>query len=74
MSAIADTSFVLATLIKTDWRREACLAVYKAQDDRIYLPQSTLNEIAYLLRSFEGSRGVARFLNSLPKTKYYPDC
>ena len=70
MSAIADTSFVLALLIKTDRRREDCLAIYKAQDDRIYLPQSTLNEVAYLLGSIEGSRGVAQFLNSLPNTKY----
>jgi uncharacterized protein len=36
----------------------------------ILLPQSVLTEAAYLLTSFVGNQRTARFLASLPKSKY----
>jgi len=69
MSAVADTGFVIAVAVATDQLHEACLAVYRRQD-RIYLPQSTLAEVAYLLTRSGGNRITARFLQGLVRTKY----
>jgi len=69
MFAVADTSYVLAIAISTDQAHEACRAVHR-QHTIIYLPQTTLTEVAYLLTRERGNRVTADFLLNLPKTKY----
>lgn len=69
MNAVADTGFVIAVAVATDQRHEACLAAYR-QQERIFLPQSTLAEVAYLLTRAGDNRITAQFLRGLPRTKY----
>jgi predicted nucleic acid-binding protein len=69
MSAVADTGFVLAVAIQTDTQHAACLAIYRSQTI-IYLPQSTLAEVAYLLTRAGGNEATAHFLDGLARTKY----
>jgi predicted nucleic acid-binding protein len=69
MPAVADTSYVLAVAIETDEAHRACNAVHKRQEI-VYLPQTTLAEIAYFLTRDFGNSVMAHFLLQLPKTKY----
>jgi uncharacterized protein len=69
MNAVADTGFVIAVAIATDHLHGPCLVSYRRQE-RIYLPQSTLTEVAYLLTRAGGNRVTAQFLNGLARTKY----
>jgi predicted nucleic acid-binding protein len=66
---IADTSFVVAFVNERDQAHERCLAVYR-RFRTIYLPQTTLAEVAYLLARESGNWAVAFFLLRLPKTKF----
>jgi len=59
----------LAIAIKTDDDHLACRGVHR-QQDIVFLPQSTLAEVAYFLTREVGNRAVAQFLHELPKTKY----
>jgi uncharacterized protein len=63
--AVADTSFVLAYMNKADKHNAACDLVYRLQR-RVYLPQSTLTEIAFMLSRSGGNKRVAYFLQYLP--------
>lgn len=65
MRAIADTSFMLGYLNKRDIDHEACMKVFKVQKE-IYLPQSTLAEIGYMLGRSSGNWSVVFFLRNLP--------
>jgi uncharacterized protein len=69
MPAVADTSYVLAIAIQTQMGHQACRAVHQRQDI-IFLPQTTLAEVAYLLTREVGNKKAARFILDLPKTKY----
>lgn len=69
MIAVADTGFVLAVALPTDERHTQCLAAYR-QHRVIYLPQSTLAEVAYLITRTGGNAATAYFLHGLPRTKY----
>ena len=69
MIAVADTGFVLAVAIATDRRHNECVALYR-QHQRIYLPQSALAEIGYLLTREGGNSTCTRFLENLPQSKY----
>jgi uncharacterized protein len=69
ISAIADTSFVVAVANEEDFRHDVCISVYR-QEIKIYLMQSTLAEVAYLLTREGGNRLTARFLLTIPETKY----
>src|SRR3954447_24252798 len=69
MVAVADTSYVLAVAIETDAGHDACLDVHHKQGI-VYLPQTTLAEIAYFLTRDFGNEVAARFLIELPRTKY----
>jgi predicted nucleic acid-binding protein len=69
MPAVADTSYVLAIAIDTEAGHQACLAAHK-QQDIIYLPQTTLAEVAYLITREAGNKAAARFMLNLPRTKY----
>jgi uncharacterized protein len=69
MTAVADTGYVVAIAVQTDQRHAACMAVH-LQQEVIYLPQTTLAEVAYLLTRAGGNVATATFLISLPKSKY----
>lgn len=69
MIGIADTSFVLAVGNKSEPDHLACVSVFKSQQ-KIYLPQSTLTEIAYILGKWGGNQAVAHFLRTLSVMKY----
>lgn len=69
MASIADTSFIVALGNKADKDHEACNTV-KREEQIIYIPQSVLAEVGYMLKRELGSRGLAHFLRTLPQTKY----
>jgi predicted nucleic acid-binding protein len=69
MSAIADSSFVVALAIKSDRNRHRCLPIFE-RENFIYLPQSVLNEVCYFLTRTGGNRATSNFLKQLPDTKY----
>lgn len=69
MNVIADSSFVIAVTVATDANHQRCLAVWR-QQNIIYLPQSTLAEVMYLITKAVENRAAARFLIGLPKSKY----
>jgi predicted nucleic acid-binding protein len=69
MFAVADTSYVLTVAIATDINHKICLAIHKEQGI-VYLPQTTLAEIAYFLTREFGNEVVSRFLVQMPQTKY----
>ncbi len=68
MIAVADTGFVIAVLNKRDHYHQKASEVYR-QARTIYLPQTTLPEIAYLLGKQAGQVAVAEFLDKLPFSK-----
>lgn len=65
MIAVADTSFVLAYMNKVDKFNLTCDLVFKSHQ-LIYIPQSTLTEIAFMLSRIGGNKRVAYFLQYLP--------
>jgi len=67
--AVADTSFVVALLNRTDVRHEAVKAVY-ANQRSVLLPQTVLAEVAYLLGRDAGTTVVVGFLNGLPASRF----
>ncbi|MBC7813792.1 MAG: PIN domain-containing protein [Burkholderiales bacterium] len=69
MIAIADTSYVVAVTVQTDQWHEKCLAIHR-QHNLIYLPQTTLAEVAYLIGREGGNLAVWQFLSELPTSKY----
>jgi uncharacterized protein len=69
MTSIADTSFIIALGNADDKDHEACNKV-KRREQIIYIPQSVLAEVGYMLNRDLGSKGLARFLRTLPETKY----
>src|SRR5262249_25019129 len=69
MASIADTSFIVALGNKDDQYYTVCNAV-KRREQLIYVPQSVLAEVGYMLNRALGSRGLAQFLRTLPQTKY----
>ncbi len=69
MTAIADSSFVVAVAIRSENYHTACRATYD-REGVIILPQSTLNEVAYLLRGRYNHQAVIDFLRALPTSKY----
>ncbi|MEZ4659214.1 MAG: PIN domain-containing protein [Caldilineaceae bacterium] len=52
-----------------DKNHQPSASVYHALQ-QIYLPQSTLTEIAYLLRQRAGEGAMVKFLNGLPASKF----
>ncbi|MBI1258739.1 MAG: PIN domain-containing protein [Chloroflexi bacterium] len=69
VEAIADTGFVVALGSRIDVKHRVCAAVYE-HEDTIYLPQTVLAEVGYMLGNELGNRAFARFLRRLPETKY----
>ena len=70
MTAVADTGFIVSLFNRDDARHEACVAVFRNQRT-IYLPQSTLAEVTYMLGRAGGNAHVAYFLENLPKVPKY---
>lgn len=66
---IADTGFVVAVAIGTEKHHSACVQLYHTYE-KIYLPQSTLAETAYLLTKLGGTPAVAHFLEGLGASRY----
>lgn len=69
MTSIADTGFVVAMLNPNDNKHKACQAVYM-QEAKIYLPQSILAEITYMLRRDGSPQLVINFLMTLARSKF----
>jgi predicted nucleic acid-binding protein len=69
MIAIADTGFVVATLHRGDNYHQKAIVVYR-QARQIYLPQTTLAEIAYLLTHQAGQLAMVEFLEKLAGSKF----
>jgi uncharacterized protein len=69
MTALADTGFIVALALATDHWHDACLSIYR-QQTTLYVPQTTLAEVAYLLARAGGNLMTARFLTNLSHTKY----
>lgn len=69
MTALADTGFVVALENSSDLWHTACLDVLRRERE-IYLPQSVLNEVCYLLTKTGGNRATARFLQRIPNSKF----
>jgi predicted nucleic acid-binding protein len=69
MPAIADTSYIVAVTLESDADHDACLAIHE-RERLIFVPQSTLAEVAYLLTKNVGNQGLATFLRLLPESKY----
>ena len=65
MIAVADTSFIVALENKFDQHHGRCLSVFE-QEKLIYMPQSVLNEVCYLLTKSGGNRATVSFLSRLP--------
>jgi hypothetical protein len=69
MTVLADTGFVIALSIDTDKWHQACVTAFR-QESVIFLPESSLAEIAYMLRKAGGIRGLTHFLAGLPESIY----
>lgn len=69
MITIGDTGFVISVVNKRDKFHEETSQVYQHMR-KIYLPQTTLAEVAYLLSRSVGQLGVAKFLDNLPPSKF----
>jgi len=71
MTVIADTSYVVAVAVNTDNKHAECLAIHR-QQQIIYLPQSMLAEVAFMLTR-EGNRQItSEFFRGIPRSKYRP--
>lgn len=66
---ISDTGFVVALLNRSDANHAAVSAVY-SQHQQIFLPQTVLAEVAYLVGRNAGSAAVAAFLRGLPASRF----
>ena len=69
VATLADTGFVVTVALATEEAHQTCAAVYKRQGV-IYLPQTTLAEVMYLLTREAGNSVAARFILTLSDTKY----
>jgi len=69
VESIADTGFVAALGNRVDNRHQDCAAVYE-REGVIYLPQTVLAEVGYMLGREIGNRAFSTFLRRLPETKY----
>jgi predicted nucleic acid-binding protein len=66
---VADTSFVVGVLSRTDRAHGSCVELYQAHK-RILLPQTVLNEVAYLIGTRAGSEYLIQFLRGLPQSHF----
>jgi predicted nucleic acid-binding protein len=69
MTTVTDTGFVVALANQRDKQHTAVKAVY-AQQRHIYLPQTVLAEVAYLIDRDAGTVQLLKFLESLPISRF----
>lgn len=69
--AIADTGFVVAVAVETEKWHQPCLKLFR-QYERIYIPQSALAEIAFMLTRTGGRQATLYFLRQLSQSPYIP--
>jgi uncharacterized protein len=69
METVADTGFIVALLNQTDSRHQDVVPIYIRQQT-IWLPQTVLAEVAYLLGRDAGVGIVVAFLNGLSKSRF----
>lgn len=69
VESIADTSFVVALGNRADKWHQVCTGIYQ-NEGLIYLPQTVLSEVGYMLGRELGNRAFASFLRLLPEMKY----
>lgn len=69
MTAIADTGFIVALENSRDHHHLACSNLLRRERE-IYLPQSVLNEVCYLLTKVAGNYAAANFLQRIPRSKF----
>ena len=69
MTVIADTGFVVSVVNTEDRYHRACQTLY-AKQNKIYLVQPALTEVAYLLRHDIESNYVTSFLERLQRSLY----
>ena len=50
MNAIADSGFVVSIANRNEKHHLACVEIYRNEQEQIYLPQTVLTEVAYLLK------------------------
>ncbi len=67
---IGDTGFVVALLNKSDINHARVVEVY-AQQQQIFLPQTVLAEVAYLVGRNAGSATLVAFLRGLSLSRFY---
>lgn len=68
MSVLADTGFVLAFSVTTDKWHTSCDLAYD-QEPVIFLPESSLAEVVYMLNKAGGIQGATQFLLGLRLSK-----
>ncbi len=68
-AVIADTGFIVALLNQSDARHQDVAPIYK-QQQTIWLTQTVLAEVAYLLGRDAGINTVVAFLNGLSKSRF----
>jgi len=69
MEVVADTSFVVALLNRSDARHSDAIPVY-TQQPSILLPQTVLAEVAYLVGRDAGIQTVVAFLRGLSASRF----
>jgi uncharacterized protein len=69
METVADTGFIVALLNQTDSRHQDVVPIYIRQQT-IWLPQTVLAEVAYLVGRDAGINTVVAFLNGLSKSRF----
>jgi predicted nucleic acid-binding protein len=70
MIVVADISFILALFNRNDSWHIDCTNAFRHQR-KVYVPQSTLAEVAYMLARSWGNERVAYFLENLPRVPKY---
>ena len=63
VEAIADTGFVIAVALATENWHEACVKLFR-QYERIYLPQTTLAELAFMITRTGGQTSGSLLLSA----------
>jgi predicted nucleic acid-binding protein len=69
MDAVADTSFIVALSDTSDRDHLRCVPVYRGCDV-IYLSQSVLAEVGYMLTRIGENQAMVTFIRLLPQSKY----
>ncbi len=67
--AVADTAFVVALLNRSDIMHSSVTTIY-TQQKQIFLPQTVLAEVAYLVGRNAGSATLVAFLKGISASRF----